>query len=1102
MADNRDFTIDLRMRADFAAAQQALSDTEKSIRDVAEAAKDATADMASVGTGGVQSNVQAQQAYAQASRMTQQSIAAEIGLIRELHERLERGASSWDELADTESKLDQAMSKGLISAGEYDEALQSLDKTHTQLQRSTGQQEKQLEGTVARYDRVGAQLRKLSKDEAQLKSAVDSGRISREQYNKAMAAIATQRTSIQALNGQSRAMRQLGLQTVETQQSVAALLRNLASGNFNGAATSLVSLTARTGAVGAVFSAAGLAIGGTVAVLGALAAAATTGYLELRALDTALIASGRSAGLTASELGELADRAGDVDAQYGNAQKATLIFVKSGQATAETLEDMVTAAVNLATLTGESIESTSSKVLRLAKEPLPALIELNQQYRFLTTEVYDQVKALQDQGREVDAVRLATETLANVTAQRTAEMRDNAGLLERAWLRVKREVLGVWQAMKDVGRTDTQGQLNRLYGEYDQLNRTSQRGLTQGIRADAAQRGAAVQQEIARLEDLKSAEGEAAAAAGERQEILAKGVGAQQAIDKALEGGNKQLAQQRELNDLTRHYISLREAAYAEGRDDPRLTDVLFSADGSVSGGSFDAARKAIEDRYKTRTARGRKPGKTDGQQADEAAQREIENMVKQVALLDALEDGQTKLSEAARIRYEIEDGAFKAADPALKAQLADYAQLLDSERERIDIAKELVQVQLETARLQGDGTDPKVAERIRELERLEQRLSLFGRDEEAFQVRSLIDMTAAQAELDQLELAYKRTLAEIQAAQENYQTQVITGLITEGQAAQQVVDLYREKLPILDALMPRMQALAEQVGNPDALANLQRMRNTLEEMRSTTDLLRQSFATTFEGSFGNALQSLATGTATLAEAGRQFVLDIAQGMAQFAAEQLAQAARLKLMSALGGGEDLAGAAATQAAAATLATAGTTAGAAVATGASTGAAALSGAGGVIVGGAAAVTAAAAALQAAATTLIVANSMGGGFADGGFTGPGGKYTPRGIVHAGEYVMPQETVRRYGLGAMQSIHHGTARFANAPMPSVLARARPLSFANGGLVPGAMREPVVNVRNINVFDINDVATKVAATPGFEQTTVNIVSQNGGAIQQGWQE
>ncbi len=46
----------------------------------------------------------------------------------------------------------------------------------------------------------------------------------------------------------------------------------------------------------------------------------------------------------------------------------------------------------------------------------------------------------------------------------------------------------------------------------------------------------------------------------------------------------------------------------------------------------------------------------------------------------------------------------------------------------------------------------------------------------------------------------------------------------------------------------------------------------------------------------------------------------------------------------------------------------------------------------------------------------ANALSGGFAEGGYTGDGGKYQPAGVVHRGEIVVPQEGVRRMGGASM--------------------------------------------------------------------------------------
>lgn len=66
----------------------------------------------------------------------------------------------------------------------------------------------------------------------------------------------------------------------------------------------------------------------------------------------------------------------------------------------------------------------------------------------------------------------------------------------------------------------------------------------------------------------------------------------------------------------------------------------------------------------------------------------------------------------------------------------------------------------------------------------------------------------------------------------------------------------------------------------------------------------------------------------------------------------------------------------------------------------------------------------------------------GFADGGWTGPGDKYKPVGIVHADEYVVPQHIVRN-------PAYSGTI--------SHLEKARLRGYADGGLVSNNIRGPV---------------------------------------------
>lgn len=75
---------------------------------------------------------------------------------------------------------------------------------------------------------------------------------------------------------------------------------------------------------------------------------------------------------------------------------------------------------------------------------------------------------------------------------------------------------------------------------------------------------------------------------------------------------------------------------------------------------------------------------------------------------------------------------------------------------------------------------------------------------------------------------------------------------------------------------------------------------------------------------------------------------------------------------------------------------------------------------------------------------------GSFARGGWTGPGGKYQPAGIVHADEFVIRQEVVRQRGVKELLArLNRGGLAALNIP-----------GYANGGLV-GNIRIPSIAPR-----------------------------------------
>lgn len=360
-----------------------------------------------------------------------------------------------------------------------------------------------------------------------------------------------------------------------------------------------------------------------------------------------------------------------------------------------------------------------------------------------------------------------------------------------------------------------------------------------------------------------------------------------------------------------------------------------------------------------------------------------------------------------------------------------------------------------------------------------------------------LFNVDVARAQLQQLQQQTDQVFADLQRQEQSLQTQVQTGSISEYEARQKLLELYREHGTTVAALIPQMEALARATGDPQAIERVRQMQAELERLNTTTGLVQQQLGQTFTGAASTAIEGLILHTKNLGEAVRGFLSDMASGMARMASQALAQAAWSKLLGMFGvktGGGIGEGAAALDAAAIK-----TTA-----------------AGGSILAGATALSAAAATLAAANGVSAAAGSGGSGsggifsaiasgimsmfgFAEGGPTPPGGKYKPAGIVHAGEYVMPQETMRYYGLDFLRAIH--MRKLPRLHVPRISAPQPRYSFAEGGLV-GALSGGSVqnNMRMYLYQDIDALTAKILADPATEKKIIGTVGENRQAFEVSW--
>lgn len=120
----------------------------------------------------------------------------------------------------------------------------------------------------------------------------------------------------------------------------------------------------------------------------------------------------------------------------------------------------------------------------------------------------------------------------------------------------------------------------------------------------------------------------------------------------------------------------------------------------------------------------------------------------------------------------------------------------------------------------------------------------------------------------------------------------------------------------------------------------------------------------------------------------------------------------------------------------------------------------------------------------------------GFDAGGYTGPGGKYEPAGVVHKGEYVFDQQTVKRLGLRNLEALRRGYANGGAVGMAAPHIPTIPSGIRAGG---GGMKVVVNNtaagqVRAVPQQDTNgDLTVMISA---IEKNIAGNVVRGHGAL------
>lgn len=188
------------------------------------------------------------------------------------------------------------------------------------------------------------------------------------------------------------------------------------------------------------------------AAAGALTLAYFQGAKETENYNKALILTGNYLGTTVGQLQTSARAIAEVVGTQGKAAEALTALATGGKVATDAFTTVGTAVVLMNRVLGTSIDEAVSTFTKLSDEPTKASAKLNESLHYLTLATYERIRSLEAQGDKEGAAALAQKALAESTTARLKSVEASTGSLEKAWRALADKAKEAWDAMLGVGR--------------------------------------------------------------------------------------------------------------------------------------------------------------------------------------------------------------------------------------------------------------------------------------------------------------------------------------------------------------------------------------------------------------------------------------------------------------------------------------------------------------------------------------------------------------------------------------------------------------------------------------------------------------------------
>ncbi len=713
---------------------------------------------------------------------------------------------------------------------------------------------------------------------------------------------------------------------------------------------------------------------------GALAYGFYSGAQEAHEFLVVLETTGNRVGASVQQLVDMSEAMDKVAGiTQGGAVDALSTFAATTEVSADRLQKYTTTAMLWEKATGQAVSDVAKNFQKIAEDPVKGVLELHKEMNFLTSATFEQIKALKEAGRETDAARIAQDAYDKALADATGNITANLGHIERAWQAIKGVVADAIDEVKKFGReSTTSSRLGAIASEMAKLQK-------EGVQFDPTANFDSLSIPEKRLATLKAEEVQ-----------LQKNLVAQTNDTKAKKAAQDQQNTLIELSSAASSFYD-KETKKANELEAARVKYAEAAKTNPQAQKQYDILVAGIEEKYKEKkgAATGGASRRLDLSEIQNAAREEVAILDQKQRALDlsrqaGLMAEQTYYAQKRALVVEagdVEERALREQIARLESEKAKGAEALQVQKQLSDTKAKLALKEVEVknkvnavdqdaalaAERQKNALDALTATHQRYLAQLDQQ------QERTISTAWMGDKDRSRLEgkwaIDDRYLAEQRHLEDrrmFTAGLSVEQREQIDLRLSQLQAEKdREVQIYESTYQRIDQLQSRWELGAGMA-----------LQNYMDQAANVAGQTANLFTSAFQG---------------MEDALTNFVMTGKLDFKSLANSIIADLVRIQIRAALTGGSSGSGGLL--------------------------GAMFSGVAGMFGGGASA-------LAGSGMTVGGVDAMNG-YADGGYTGQGGKYEPAGVVHRGEYVINAENTKRIGLSMLNRLN---------------------GYADGGLVGGA--------------------------------------------------